>query len=103
MLATVDIYKDRWSAALKREWSGVGHMPRNNWSAPSDLPDKAIKELTVEYKREKRDPSSGKLLGTYWHRPGNARQELWDLLVYSTCALEWWPSTYVSNASDLSI
>lgn len=88
VLATVDIYKDRWSAALKREWSGVGHMPRNNWSAPSDLPDKAIKELTVEYKREKRDPSSGKLLGTYWHRPGNARQELWDLLVYNTAALE---------------
>ncbi|MBT56176.1 MAG: hypothetical protein CMF72_22595 [Mameliella sp.] len=88
VLATVDIYKDRWSAALKREWNGTSHMPRNNWSAPIDLPDKALKELTVEYKREKRDPQSGKLLGTYWHRPGNARQELWDLLVYNTAALE---------------
>lgn len=88
VMVTVDIYKDRWSAALKREWSGIGHMPRNNWSAPSDMTDKELKELTVEYKREKRDPSSGKLLGTYWHRPGNARQELWDLLIYNTAALE---------------
>ena len=86
--ATVDIYKDRWSASLKREWSGVGSMPRNNWSAPIDIPDKALKELTVEHKREKRDPKSNKLQGTYWHRPGNARQELWDLLVYNTVALE---------------
>lgn len=85
---TVDTYKDRWSAALRRVWSGIGHMPRNNWSAPIDLPDNAIKELTVEYKREKRDPKSGKLLGTYWYRPGNARQELWDLLGYNTAALE---------------
>lgn len=88
LLITVDIYKDRWSAALKREWNHTGPMPRNNWSAPIDLPDKALKELTVEYKREKRDPASNKLLGTYWHRPGNARQELWDLLMYSTAALE---------------
>lgn len=88
VLVTVDVYKDRWAAALKRDWNGVGAMPRNNWSAPSDLPNKALNELTVEYKREKRDPSSGKLLGTYWHRPGNARQELWDLLMYNTAALE---------------
>lgn len=88
LLVTVDTYKDRWSASLKRTWSGVGHMPRNNWSAPIDLPDKALNELTVEHKREKRDPQSGKLLGTYWYRPGNARQELWDLLVYNTAGLE---------------
>lgn len=88
LLVTVDVYKDRWSGALKRDWSGSGHMPRNNWSAPIDLPDKALNELTVEYKKEKRDPQSGKLLGTYWHRPGNARQELWDLLMYNTAALE---------------
>ncbi len=85
---TVDTYKDRWSAALKRDWDRTGHMPRNNFSFPDDLPDKMLKELTVEYKREKRDPSSGKLLGTFWFRPGNARQELWDLLVYNTAALE---------------
>ncbi len=88
MAVTVDLYKDRWSAALKRQWSGVDRMPRGMWSAPVDLPDKAINELTVEFKREKKDPQTGKLLGTYWHRPGNARQELWDLLVYNTAAIE---------------
>jgi len=85
---TVDLYKDRWSAALKRQWNGVDKMPRNFLSMPGDTPDKAVNELTVEYVREKRDPSSGKLLGTYWHRPGNARQELWDLLTYNTACLE---------------
>lgn len=85
---TVDIYKDRWSSALKRDWNSTGSMPRNNWSAPSDISNKALKELTVEYKQEKRDPSSGKILGTYWHRPNGARQELWDLLMYNTGALE---------------
>lgn len=85
---TVDTYKDRWSAALRRDWSGVGPFPRNNWSCPIDLPDKALNELAVEFKREKRDPASNKLLGTYWHRPNNARQELWDLLMYNTAAIE---------------
>jgi phage terminase large subunit GpA-like protein len=85
---TVDIYKDRWSGRLKRDWNGQGHMPTNNWSAPSDLPDSALKELTMEYKREKRDPASNKLLGTQWYRPSGARQELWDLMVYNTAAVE---------------
>jgi phage terminase large subunit GpA-like protein len=85
---TVDVYKDRWSAALKRDWNGTDSMPRNNFSAPVDLSDKSLNELTVEYKREKRDPQSGKLLGTYWHRPSGARNELFDLIVYNTAALE---------------
>lgn len=88
LAVTVDLYKDRWSAALKRQWNGVDKMPRNFLSVPGNLPDKALNELTVEYVREKRDPQSGKLLGTYWHRPGHARQELWDLLVYNTACLE---------------
>lgn len=85
---TVDLYKDRWSAALKRQWNGVDALPRNCLSLPHNLPDKALNELTVEYVREKRDPQTGRLLGTYWHRPGNVRNELWDLLVYGTAALE---------------
>lgn len=85
---TVDLYKDRWAAALKRQWNKVDKMPRNNWSCPLDLPDKALKELTVEYKREKRDPSSNKLLKTEWFRPPGSRNEMWDLLVYNTAALE---------------
>lgn len=85
---TVDIYKDRWSNMLQRQWDGLSHLPRNAWSAPIDIPDKVLNHLTVEYKVAKKDPKSGKSLGTYWHRPNNARQELWDLLVYNTAALE---------------
>lgn len=88
MAVTVDMYKDRWSSALRRQWNGVDRMPRNNWSCPIDIDDKVLNHLTVEYKRQHKDPKSGKLLGTYWHRPGNARQELWDTLVYNTAALE---------------
>jgi phage terminase large subunit GpA-like protein len=85
---TVDLYKDRWSHALGRQWNGLGKMPRNNWSCPIDIDDKVLNHLTVEYKCQQKDPKSGKVLGSYWHRPNNARQELWDLLIYSTAALE---------------
>lgn len=85
---TVDVYKDRWAHALGRQWNGLGHMPRNNWSAPVDTDDKVLNHLTVEYKVQQKDPKSGKVLGSYWHRPNNARQELWDLLIYNTAALE---------------
>lgn len=85
---TVDLYKDRWAPILKRRWNGVDKMPRNYWSAPVDMPPKDLNELTVEHKVEKKDPQSGKVIGTAWHRPGNARNELWDHLVYNTAALE---------------
>ncbi len=85
---TVDLYKDRWSNALGRQWNGMGSMPRNNWSAPVDIEDKVLNHLTVEYKCQVKDPKSGKILGSYWHRPNNARQELWDLLMYNTAGLE---------------
>lgn len=86
--ATVDIYKDRWAANLKRSWSGQGPMPRNNWSAPRNITAKAIKEMAVEYIKEKRDPLTERLLGTYWFRPRGQKQELWDLMMYNTVALE---------------
>jgi phage terminase large subunit GpA-like protein len=85
---TVDLYKDRWSNALSRQWDGLGTMPRNTWSAPIDIDDKVLNHLTVEYKVVNKDPKSGKVLGTSWYRPNNARQELWDLLMYNTAALE---------------
>ena len=85
---TVDLYKDRWNNALSRQWNGLGAMPRNNWSCPVDVEDKVLNHLTVEYKCQHKDPKSGKVIGTYWHRPNNARQELWDLLMYNTAALE---------------
>ena len=63
---TVDIYKDRWATMLKRKWNGEGRQPVGMFNAPSDLPDKALKELTVEYKGEKRDTVTNKLLNG-WH------------------------------------
>jgi len=85
---TVDLYKDRWAARLRRSWDGQGDQPAGHFNAPSDTTDKTLKELTVETKREKKEAKSGRVIGYEWHRPGNARNELWDLLVYGNAALE---------------
>ncbi len=85
---TVDFYKDRWSAALRRYWEGDGVQPAGHFNAPSDITDKQLKELTVEVKRERIDKTTGKRIGFEWHRPGGAANELWDLLVYGNAALD---------------
>lgn len=84
---TVDLYKDRWSAALRRQWSGVGTLPAGAFSAPLDITDKQLKELTVETKSKKLD-AAGNVAGFYWRRPSGADNELWDLLVYNSAALD---------------
>jgi len=84
---TVDHYKDRLAPVLRREWTeDAGTQKEYHFNAPIDIPDKALKELTVETRREKTDPNGNTLY--YWHRPGNARNELWDLLVYGHAAVE---------------
>lgn len=85
---TVDLYKDRWSAQLKRSWSGKGLQPEGFFNAPLDLKDAQLKELTVEVKREKIQKGTGKRIGSEWHRPGGAPNELWDTLIYASAALE---------------
>ncbi|AUR81569.1 terminase large subunit [Vibrio phage 1.009.O._10N.261.51.C9] len=85
---TVDMYKDRWSAALRRQWDGQSAQPRGLLNAPADIEDKYLKELTVEYKREERDPSTNKVIKRVWHRPGGSRNELWDALIYNTAIFE---------------
>lgn len=85
---TVDLYKDRWSAALRRSWDGMGLQPNGHFNAPLDITDKQLKELTVEVKREKIEKSTGKRIGVEWHRPSGAANELWDLLIYSACGLD---------------
>jgi len=83
----VDHYKDRLAPVLRREWHEQdGTQRRYHFNAPVDLPDDALKELTVEQRREKRDAAG--VVSYYWHRPGNARNELWDLLVYGHAAVE---------------
>lgn len=83
----VDHYKDRLAPALRRMWTeDAGPQIRYHFNAPIDLPDKALKELTVEVRRERVDERG--VTTYYWYRPGNARNELWDLLVYGHAAVE---------------
>jgi phage terminase large subunit GpA-like protein len=86
--ASVDMYKDRWSSALRRSWDGLAIQPEGYFNAPIDATDEQLKELTVETRREKIDASTGKRLGFGWHRPSGADNELWDLLVYNNVALD---------------
>jgi len=83
----VDHYKDRMAPVLRREWvEGSGEQKPYHFNAPIDITDKQLKELTVESRRERLDEKGIKTY--YWHRPGNARNELWDLTVYGHAAVE---------------
>lgn len=86
--ASVDMYKDRWSSALRRSWDGVSGQPEGHYNAPLDATDDQLKELTVETRREKIEASTGKRLGFEWHRPSGANNEMWDLLIYNNVALD---------------
>jgi phage terminase large subunit GpA-like protein len=98
---TVDIYKDRWSAALRREWNGEDIQPPGHFNAPSDASDRQLRELTVEVKSERIDKATGKRIGWEWRRPSGANNELWDLLVYSNAALEIFAVDYCINQLQL--
>lgn len=84
---TVDHYKDRIAPVLRREWTEEeGDQREYHFNAPVDTTDQQLKELTVETRREKTDPNGG--VSFVWYRPGNARNELWDLLCYGHAAVE---------------
>ena len=83
----VDHYKDRLATVLRRDWTeDSGEQSPYHFNAPVDLTDAALKELTVETRREKDDGRGN--VTYFWYRPGNARQELWDLLGYGHAAVE---------------
>lgn len=83
----VDHYKDRLATVLRREWTeDSGEQKLYHFNAPVDVTDAHLKELTVESRRERSDDNGN--LSYYWHRPGSARNELWDLLVYGHAAVE---------------
>ena len=84
----VDIYKDRWSAALRRQWGHKNIQPNYHFNAPVDTTDKQLRQLTVERKREKIEKSTGKKVGYEWYRPLGSSNELWDLLIYNNAALD---------------
>lgn len=98
---TVDFYKDRWSAALRRDWPGLGIQPPGHFNAPADADDKQLKELTVEVKSARIDPRTGERIGWSWHRPSGAPNELWDLLVYSNAALDVIAWDYCTHELEL--
>ena len=84
---TVDHYKDRISPVLRRNWTEEDGVQRAyHFNAPMDISDKQLKELTVEVRQEKVDAKGHTTYG--WYRPGNARNELWDLLCYAHATVE---------------
>ena len=83
----VDHYKDRMAPVLRREWvEDMGVQNPYHFNAPVDLSDAQLKELTVETRREQTDSHGNTVY--VWHRPGNARNELWDLLCYGHALVE---------------
>ena len=85
---SVDLYKDRWSVALRRYWDNTSEQPEGHFNAPVDTTDKQIRELTAETRREKKDKLTNKVVGAEWYRPSGAANELWDLTVYNSAALD---------------
>lgn len=83
---TVDLYKDRWAAALRKHWHGDGVQPEVFFNAPGNLKDKELKELTVETKVIVTDDKTGKVKGHIWKRPQHSDNELWDTLMYANGA-----------------
>ena len=84
----VDHYKERLAPVLRREWHpDNGEQKIYHFNAPVDISDKQLKELTVETRRQRRDERTG-AISYEWYRPSNARNELWDLLVYGHAAVE---------------
>lgn len=83
----VGLYKDRLAPVLRREWhEEQGLQPRSHFNAPVDTSDAQLKELTQEQRREEKD-ASGRTVYK-WFRPGNARNELWDLMVYGLALID---------------
>lgn len=85
---TVDLYKDRWSAALRRSWDEQGPQPAGHFNAPDNITDAQLRELTVETKGEKIDRTTGQRIGWEWRRPSGSANELWDDLVYASAGLD---------------
>jgi phage terminase large subunit GpA-like protein len=84
----VDHYKDRLATVLRREWlPESGLQGAYHFNAPVDATDAQLKELTVEYRRKRMDPTTN-VESYFWYRPGNARNEWWDLLGYGHCSVE---------------
>lgn len=78
---TTTFYKDRLSAAFRREWNGVDLQP--NWypNFPQEYPEVFFKELTIENKKEITDKTTGQSKGFRWV---GRNAHAWDTTVYCT-------------------
>lgn len=85
-MIVVDNYKDRLAPVLRREWHEDRQQDTYQFNAPVDITDAQLKELTVETRRKKVDARGSE--SYEWHRPGGVKNELWDLLVYGSAAVE---------------
>jgi phage terminase large subunit GpA-like protein len=84
---TSTIYKDRISAALRRERTGP-RQPEGCLNFPQDFPDEFFRQLTAETRRERINAKTGQREGFVWHRTPGRANHAWDLMVYNTAALE---------------
>lgn len=98
---TVDFYKDRWSASLRRTWDRLSVQPTGHFNAPCDTTDEQLKELTVEVKRQRIDARTKERIGWEWRRPSGAPNELWDLLVYANAALDMIAANWCLHEMEL--
>ena len=86
-MIAVDHYKDRLAPVLRRRWVPEdGNQPKYHFNVPVDISNKALKELTVEFKRPKKNKNGES--ATEWYRPPGTRNELWDLLVYAHASID---------------
>lgn len=86
----VDFFKDRMSSVLRRVWLPDTQQLEWHFNAPINISDDALKELTREYKAPKKfEPGKNmSKVQHVWIRPSGAKNELWDLLIYNTAAIE---------------
>lgn len=83
----VDHYKDRLAPVLRRSWDEQqGPQLPYHFNVPVDVTKEQLKELTVEYLRDRID-TKGYLI-RYWYRPSSSNNELWDLIVYGHALVE---------------
>lgn len=99
-MVAVDHYKDRLAPVLRRRWVPEdGNQPKFHFNVPVNTKNSQLKELTVEFKRPKKDKNGE--TATEWYRPPGTRNELWDLLVYCHAAIDILARLVCLNNLDL--
>lgn len=80
--------KDRIAASFRRDWNTGELQPEWNPNFPEDFKDDLFKHYEAEYKAEKRDKRTNKILGFVWVNTPGADNHLFDTTTYNHCCLE---------------